>query len=109
MIADGNFNEPIPMIGNKDEIQELRESFVYMQKRIVESIENLRISTIEKEKIEGEMRVAQRIQERFLPSIPRISKFHFSLYARLEQSKAVGGDMYSYFVKRNCLFLSWVT
>lgn len=104
MIADGNFNEPIPMIGNKDEIQELRESFVYMQKRIVESIENLRISTIEKEKIEGEMRVAQRIQERFLPSIPRISKFHFSLYARLEQSKAVGGDMYSYFVKRNCLY-----
>ena len=104
MSADGNFNEPIPMIGNKDEIQELRESFVYMQKRIVESIENLRISTIEKEKIEGEMRVAQRIQERFLPSIPRISKFHFSLYARLEQSKAVGGDMYSYFVKRNCLY-----
>ena len=50
------------------------------------------------------MRVAQRIQERFLPSIPRISKFHFSLYARLEQSKAVGGDMYSYFVKRNCLY-----
>ena len=68
MIADGNFNEPIPMIGNKDEIQELRESFVYMQKRIVESIENLRISTIEKEKIEGEMRVAQRIQET-IPSL----------------------------------------
>ena len=46
------------------------------------------------------MRVAQRIQEK-IPSLnPRISKFHFSLYARLEQSKAVGGDMYSYFVKK---------
>ena len=103
-IADGNFNDPIPMIGNKDEIQELRESFVYMQKKIVESIEDLKINTIEKEKIEGEMRVAQRIQERFLPSVPKISRFHFSLHALLEQSKAVGGDMYSYFVKRNCLY-----
>lgn len=102
-IADGDFNVPIPEVGNNDEIQELRESFVYMQQKIVESIENLKISTIEKEKIESEMRVAQRIQERFLPSISSLTKFHFSLYATLEQSKAVGGDMYSYFVKENYL------
>jgi sigma-B regulation protein RsbU (phosphoserine phosphatase) len=104
-IADGEFNATLPPLEGNDELQELRESFAYMQRKIVDSMENLKNATIEKEKIESEIRVAQRIQERFLPVQNVLHDRRFSLHAALEQSKSVGGDMYSYFVKKNNLYL----
>lgn len=104
-IADGHFNVPIPVINRNDEIRELRDSFVYMQQKIIDSMEYLKSTTQEKEKIESEIRVAQRIQERFLPGNNRLNEERFSLYAVLEQSKSVGGDMYGYFVKHNKLYI----
>ncbi|MDR2130474.1 MAG: SpoIIE family protein phosphatase [Odoribacteraceae bacterium] len=104
-IADGHFNEQLPMNDSHDELQELRDSFRYMQQKIVDSMGDLKSSTIEKEKIQSEMRVAQRIQERFLPVQHILHDRRFSLYAALEQSKSVGGDMYSYFVKKSNLYI----
>ncbi|MDR1274697.1 MAG: SpoIIE family protein phosphatase, partial [Odoribacteraceae bacterium] len=104
-IADDPFNAKPLVNDGDDELHELRDSFMYMQQRIIDSMENLKNTTIEKEKIEGEIRVAQRIQERFLPVQNMLHERRFSLYATLEQSKAVGGDMYAYFVKKNNLYL----
>ena len=104
-IADGQFKARLPARDGSDELQELRDSFMYMQQKIVDSMEHLKNTTIEREKIQGEMRVAQRIQERFLPVQNVLHDRRFSLYAALEQSNAVGGDMYSYFVKKNNLYI----
>ncbi|PXZ45267.1 MULTISPECIES: SpoIIE family protein phosphatase [Porphyromonadaceae] len=105
-IADGNFNVPIPETNDNDELRELRNSFMYMQHRIIESIKNLKKTTMEKEKFESEIRVAQNIQEQFLPTSNKLDKEHISLYSVLEQSKAVGGDMYSYLVKNDLLYFT---
>lgn len=73
---------------------------------IKESIKNLKKTTMEKEKFESEIRVAQNIQEQFLPTSNKLDKEHISLYSVLEQSKAVGGDMYSYLVKNDLLYFT---
>ncbi|MDR1415720.1 MAG: SpoIIE family protein phosphatase [Odoribacteraceae bacterium] len=104
-IADDPFHAKRLVNDDDDELHELRDSFTYMQQKIVDSMENLRSATIAKEKIESEIRVAQRIQERFLPVQNMLHDRRFSLHASLSQSKAVGGDMYSYFVKKNNLYL----
>jgi sigma-B regulation protein RsbU (phosphoserine phosphatase) len=75
-----------------------------MQEKIILSRQDLTRTTIEKEKIESELRVAQGIQERFLPVQNRLHERRFSLYASLSQSMSVGGDMYTYFVKSNKLY-----
>jgi sigma-B regulation protein RsbU (phosphoserine phosphatase) len=103
-IADDPFHARPLLHGENEELQELRDSFIYMQEKIIQSMEELKRATIEKEQIESEIRVAQRIQERFLPVQNRLHERRFTLYASLSQSKSVGGDMYSYFVKRNKLY-----
>lgn len=103
-IATGHFNVTLPGIGENDELKELRDSFTLMQQRILDSMEHSKNTALQREKIESDIRVAQTIQERFLPADSRLQEEHFSLYAVLEQSKSVGGDMYSYFVRENLLY-----
>lgn len=105
-IADGSFNVPIPVAKNNDEIKELSDSFMYMQQKITDSMDYLKETTREKEKIETEIRLAQRIQERFLPVENKLHQDDVSLYAILEQSKVVGGDIYNYFIKQGRLYFA---
>jgi len=105
-IADGNLNVHLPDIHNNEEIKELRDSFQYMQRKIVDAFAYQRQITADKEKIESEIRVAQSIQERFLPAKHALNHVRFSLYAILEQSKVVGGDLYYYIHHNDKLYFA---
>ncbi|MBS2034194.1 SpoIIE family protein phosphatase [bacterium] len=81
------------------EIGTLAESFLNMQRMIQESVLHLRETTAAKERIEGELQVARHIQMSIVPkkfpaflALPEVD-----IYATLEPSREVGGDLYDFF------------
>ena len=99
-IAGGNFNTPLPVIKNEDEIAQLRNSFDYMQHSMNSYIQNLKIQTAANERFESELNIANHIQMAMLPrNFPDNEKF--GLHALLTPAKEVGGDLYDFFVKDN--------
>lgn len=104
-IADGQFNVEIPQQKSSNEINELYNSFRYMQHSIVNYIEKLKISTAEKEQRNSEMVLARRIQQRFLHNHIEVPK-NIELAAELRQSLEVGGDLYEFFLLSNRLYFA---
>jgi len=100
IIAQGNFNVPLPVIKTKDEMQELHDSFDYMQKELSQYIVNLKETTSARERIESELRIAREIQLGMIPHIfppfPDLSEI--DLFAVLRPAKEVGGDLYDFFL-----------
>jgi sigma-B regulation protein RsbU (phosphoserine phosphatase) len=99
-VAEGNFNADLPDIKTKDEMKDLHDSFVHMQKDLKKYIENLRNTTSAKEKIESELRIAREIQMGMIPKIfpPFPDLNEIDLYAMMEPAKEVGGDLYDFFL-----------
>jgi sigma-B regulation protein RsbU (phosphoserine phosphatase) len=99
-IAEGDFNVEFPDIKTKDEMKELHDSFVYMQKKLAEYVVNLQETTSAREKIESELRIAREIQMGMIPHIfppfPNLSEI--DLFALLRPAKEVGGDLYDFFL-----------
>jgi len=99
-IAKGNFDVELPEINTRDEMKELHDSFVYMQEKLAEYIENLRETTSAREKIESELRIAREIQLGMIPHLfppfPNLSQI--DLFAVLRPAKEVGGDLYDFFL-----------
>jgi sigma-B regulation protein RsbU (phosphoserine phosphatase) len=99
-IAEGDFNVELPDIKTKDEMKELHDSFVYMQKKLAEYVVNLQETTSAREKIESELRIAREIQMGMIPHIfppfPNLSEI--DLFALLRPAKEVGGDLYDFFL-----------
>jgi phosphoserine phosphatase RsbU/P len=97
LIGQGDFHAALPVIRSKNEIGQLAHSFALMQEELQNYIRNLQETTGAKEKIESELKVAHEIQVGMLPT-------HFpdrrdcDLFAILEPAKAVGGDLYDFFV-----------
>ena len=87
-------------IKTHDEIQTLAESFIKMEKDIVEYTENLTAITAEKERVNTELSVATRIQANMLPSIfPAFpERKEIDIYATMNPAKEVGGDFYDFFM-----------
>lgn len=80
--------------------------FQLIQMSIKRSIENLKKTVAEKERIEADLRIAHDIQKSMLPGIfppfPGIEQF--DIFASMEPAKEVGGDFYDFFfIKRNRL------
>jgi sigma-B regulation protein RsbU (phosphoserine phosphatase) len=71
-----------------------------MEKALKEYINNLRITTTAKEKMENELNIAREIQMGIIPHVfPAFpNKKEFDLFAILEPAKTVGGDLYDYFL-----------
>ncbi len=99
-IAKGNFEVELPEINTRDEMEELHDSFVYMQEKLAEYIVNLRETTSAREKIESELRIAREIQLGMIPHLfppfPNLSQI--DLFAVLRPAKEVGGDLYDFFL-----------
>ncbi len=81
------------------EIGRLAESFLEMEGKIQQSVLNLRDTTAAKERIEGELQVARHIQMSIVPkkfpaflALPQVD-----IFATLEPSREVGGDLYDFF------------
>ncbi len=81
------------------EIGTLAESFLNMERTIQESVLRLRQTTAAKERIEGELQVARHIQMSIVPkkfpAFPALPEM--DIYATLEPSREVGGDLYDFF------------
>lgn len=105
-IATGNFNVSLPVIKSQDEMLDLRQAFEYMQQNLATYVEELRVTTTQKKKIENELSIAKEIQQGMLPR--RIKslreKFQIDLDAILKPVKEVGGDLYDFFMLDNKLF-----
>ncbi len=102
-VAKGNFNAPLPDIRDDDEIRQLRDSFGNMQRSLSQYIEELKTTTAQKTAIESELSVARSIQMSMLrKDIP--NRPDFEIHAMLTPAKAVGGDLYDFFLRDNNLY-----
>jgi len=86
-------------VGQKDEIGQLAYAAAEMVKQLEVYIEDLKLVTAAKERIESEMKIAGDIQQSFLPQsyTPRPGEVAVELHAVLHPAKQVGGDLYDFF------------
>ena len=105
-IAEGDFNAELPKVNSKDELQELHDSFKYLQNSLVQYINELKSTTANKERIESELRIAQGIQMGMLPkSFPAFpERDDIALAAKIVPAKEVGGDLYDFFIDNEKLY-----
>ena len=105
-VARGNFDAPLPTFKHNDEVAQLRDSFGIMQQSLKQYMEDLKESTTEKASIERELDIAHNIQMSMLPkTFPAFpNRKDIELYAALVPAKAVGGDLYDFFIRDEKLF-----
>ena len=102
-VAKGNFNAPLPDIRDDDEVRMLRDSFGNMQRSLSQYIEELKTTTAQKSAIESELSIARDIQNSMVPSaFP--NREGLEVYASMTPAKAVGGDLYDFFLRDNSLY-----
>ncbi|GEM_PF-3928599 len=80
------------------EVALLADSFVRMQRRLIEYLESLKSTTAIKERIESDVRIARDIQLALLPKVfsPFPGQPRVHLHALMEPAKEVGGDLYDF-------------
>ena len=105
-VAQGDFHATLPEIRTEDEIRNLRDSFENMQLSLTEYMDRLQKTTASKAMIESELQVAKGIQMSMLPRIPDAQSPtpDTQLYGCLTPAKAVGGDLFDFFVRDGKLF-----
>ncbi len=81
----------------------LRDSFGNMQRSLSQYIEELKTTTAQKSAIESELSIARDIQNSMVPSaFP--NREGLEVYASMTPAKAVGGDLYDFFLRDNSLY-----
>lgn len=113
-LAKGDLDAPIPDIPGNDEVAHLSHSFSHMRTELKRSMEELRVTTAAKQKIESELEIARSIQmslvPRTFPAFP--DRPEFDLHAELHPARAIGGDFYDFFMldrERICLSIGDVS
>lgn len=98
-IGKGNFDIELPHLRSRDEVAQLSDSFRAMQQALKNYTAQLRETTMIKERIESELRIAHDIQMGILPKLfpPFPNRDDIDVYAILEPAKEVGGDFYDFF------------
>ena len=83
-----------------DEIEVLAEAFDDLSKKTKQYIEDITEITKEKERVNTELDMANRIQSSMLPHIfPAFPNRHeFDVYALMDPAREVGGDFYDFFL-----------
>ena len=105
-VADGQFNTALPTIKSRDEIHLLRDSFENMQHSLATYVEELKNATAAKASMESELKIAHDIQMSMLPkTYPAFPDRHdIDIYGVVMPAKAVGGDLYDFFIRDEKLF-----
>lgn len=98
-VGAGHLDKPLD-IRTGDELETLAEAFNKMQVDLVAHMDTLRRTTAEKERIERDLHVANKIQTSMLPRIfpPYPDIDVLDLYATMEPAREVGGDFYDFFL-----------
>ena len=105
-VAKGNFDAPLPSFLRQDEVAQLRDSFDTMQQSLKRYVEDLKETTASKATIESELNIAHNIQMSMLPKSfpPYPDRSDIELYGSLTPAKAVGGDLYDFFIRDEKFF-----
>jgi len=104
-LATGDLDGPLPEPRSRDEVGALTVAFRNMQVSLKSYVRNLRETTAAKERLEGEMRAARRIQADMLPPASGGgASAGYELAAVLEPARSVGGDLYDHFEVDGRLF-----
>ena len=105
-VAKGNFDAPLPTFNHNDEVAELRDSFGTMQQSLKQYVKEIEISTAAKASMMSELNVAHSIQMSMIPkTFPAFpNRKDIELFASLTPAKAVGGDLYDFFIHDEKLF-----
>ena len=105
-VAKGNFDAPLPTFKHNDEVAQLRDSFSTMQQSLKKYVEEVKETTKAKTAIMSELNVAHSIQMSMIPkTFPAFpDRQDIELYASLTPAKAVGGDLYDFFIRNEKLF-----
>ena len=92
---------------SSDEIGILAKSFIKLEQSLIDYIQQLKTTLVEKSKIENELAIAKSIQEDMLPSSTQLEALstNCELSAYMRTMKEVGGDFYDVFKRGNNLFL----
>lgn len=92
-----NFKDP--RINTQDEIQSLSSALVTMASETKNYMEKLLVETKENERISADLNVATQIQAAMLPRVEPEFSGHaeFELAASMDPAKEVGGDFYDFF------------
>ena len=98
-VGEGRLDQTLD-IRTGDEIETLASAFNTMQGDLKAHIETLRRTTVEKERIERDLHVANKIQTSMLPRIfpPFPDIDNLDLFATMEAAREVGGDFYDFFL-----------
>ena len=88
---------------HEDEVGHLSSAFLDMDSRLQQYITDLRETTAAKERVAGELKIAWEIQQNFLPQVlpGGVTAENFDLHAFLTPAKAVGGDLYDFYLMRD--------
>jgi sigma-B regulation protein RsbU (phosphoserine phosphatase) len=102
-VALGNFQAPLPELKYNDEISHLRDSFGNMQQSLTLYIDRLKTTTARNAAIENELSIARNIQLSMVPTVFP-DRNDIDVYGSMTTAKAVGGDLYDFFVRDDQLF-----
>jgi len=104
-LATGDLDGPLPESSSRDEIGALTTAFRHMRDSLKDYIRNLQETTAAKERLEGELKAARRIQADMLPP-PTAGggSSGYELSAALIPARAVGGDLFDHFELDGCVF-----
>ena len=82
------------------ELSDLADSIDTMETDMVNYMENLTAVTAEKQRINTELSLANRIQAAMMPHVfpPFPDRAEFEIYASMDPAKEVGGDFYDFFL-----------
>jgi sigma-B regulation protein RsbU (phosphoserine phosphatase) len=113
-LAKGDLDTPLPVIRGRDEVAGLSASFEQMRQDLRDYVEELRVTTIRRERIESELRVATAIQMSLVPKTfpPFPERDDMDLFGLLHPAREVAGDFYDFFLvdqDRLCLAIGDVS
>ena len=103
-VAKGHFDTPLPQLRYYDEIHQLRDSFEHMQHSLTRYVDELTEVTTREAAIGRELDIARNIQMSMLPVQGPVDGKGIDLSGTLTPAKAVGGDLYDYFIRDNQLY-----
>ena len=105
-IAEGNFHTHLPKMRDHNELWALGNSLDHMQHSLAQYIQELKTTNQEKGRIESELNIASKIQMSMIPKIfpPYPDRDDIDIYGSLISAKAVGGDLYDFFLRDEKLF-----
>lgn len=99
VISSGNLDYSL-QVRTGDELEDLAGAFNKMTHDLKAYIQDLQETTAEKERIESELHVANKIQTSMLPrSFPPYPTIeNLDLFATMDPAREVGGDFYDFFL-----------